>query len=523
MLGRGATNSAGNAAGSRDASQAPTFRVPGASTAARAAAAATAGADSLAPNGPARPTPAHTHTTNDADGPTRNNGDGHTDATVDEDGFQVVRGRAWRRNRSTTRDGESAGDRPTGGHTGGTHERDASRGDDGEDGGEEAIDDGGDQAPDPEGLHQAWQAEVALVKRLRNQGVGEEHPVMRAACHARDAAEQQWRKFKDPTPAPVRLARAQAKLDRAISLQAEARAALNEHERVCEERRAVLQARLDEDTARVRNRRKQLDDIQEELASEGRAGRQRAEQSAAVRQVHGALVNEVAPTIATLVEQLDSATPAWSILNGLLATLTSSKTLLEKAIPAKAAQAFDIGDDVGDRGARGQGQRDEESEWSESHELAPNDDAMDDADPTDGDFDDDGNRGTDNWWEESHTQWQATSRWAPCGYGKWERSSWADSWEQEHGRGTNHDGDAPPAARRRLDDHPPPAAPAAAAAAPTDAERARLHRERVDLITQRAIDAGIQPITHKGEDLHVLDAASLDAWVAESFPGFAQD
>ncbi len=389
-------------------------------------------------------------------------------------------------------------------------------------GGGTTVEDTGEQAPDPEGLYQAWHAEIALVKRLKQQGVGDGHPAMRAACHARDTAEQQWRKVKDPTPASIRLARAQAKLDRAISLQAESRAALIEHERVCEEKRVVLQGRLDEDTTRVRTRRRQLDDIQEELATEGRAGRHRAEQCAAVKQVHGALVNEVAPTIATLVEQLDSATPAWSILNGLLSTLTSSKALLEKAIPAKATQAFDISDDAGDHGAREQ-EHCAESEWSESHELAADDGDMGDDDPTDGDFNGDCDMDTGNWWEESHARWQVSSRWAPCGYGKWERSSWADSWEQEQGRGADDDGDAPPAARRRLDDLPLSTAPAATAAAPTDAERARLHRERVDLITQRAIDAGIQPITSRGEDLRVLDSAALDAWVAENFPGYAQD
>ncbi len=394
--------------------------------------------------------------------------------------------------------------------------------------GVEAADGEGVQAPSPEALHQAWHDEIALVKRLKQQGVGDSHPAMRAAYQARDAAEQQWRSAKDPTPASVRLARAQAKLDRAICLQAESRAALVEHERAFKERQAVLQAKLDEDADRVRVRRQQLDDVQEELATEGRAGRHRAEQCAAVKQVHGTLCNEVAPTIATLVEQLDSATPAWSMLNGLLATLTSSKTLLERALPAKEAQTFNIGDSASGKGGDGQ----EEwagSEWSESHELmADGCDAGDDGiDGRGGDGDHD--MCTGNWWEDSHAQWKSSARWEPCGHGKWERSSWADSWEHEYGRGAD-DEDAPPAARRRLDDHSRTAADAegraaapAAAGAAADAElRARQHRERVDLIVRRAIDAGIQPITPAGEDLHVLDSNALDAWAAEHFPEFVQ-
>ncbi len=392
-------------------------------------------------------------------------------------------------------------------------------------------------SPSPSDLHHVWQGEVALVKRLRQQGIGEAHPAMLAACHARDAAERQWREAKDPTPPTLRLSRAQAKLDKAISLQAESRMALVEHERVFKERQAALQAKLDEDTARVRSRRQQLEDIQEEFALGGRVGRARAAQGAAVRKVHGALCNEIAPTIATLVEQLDSATPAWGILNSLLATLTSSKALLEEAMPAQGAQAFDIADDAGDCDDCDHDGHDggNESEWSESHEVADDvDGGVGDRVGGDGDGPSDGmdvGDDEDDWWGGSRNNWQGTTRWAPSGYGKWARTSWADCWEHEQqgGRGSS-DGDQPPPARRRLDDRNStavgPGAPAAAAAEGAGAtgadHSARLHSERVELITQRAIDAGIQPITHLGEDLRVLDSNALDAWAAEHLPEGAQ-
>ncbi len=393
---------------------------------------------------------------------------------------------------------------------------------------DEAADGDADQALSPEALHQMWHGEVALVKRLKQQGVGDSHPAMRAACSARDAAEHRWRSAKDPTPAPVRLARAHAKLDRAVCLQAESRAAIVELERAFKEQRAALQTKLDEDTARVRERRRQLDDVQEELATVGRAGRHRAEQCAAVKQVHGTLCNEIAPTIASLVEQLDSATPAWSMLNGLLATLSSSKVLLEKAIPARSAQAYNIGDGPGGQDADG-GRDGDGSEWSESHELEATRDGVDDGGSDVGGAMDDHDMDTDDWWGGSHAQWQSAARWERCGHEKWERASWADCWENEHGRDTG-EGDAPPAARRRLDDGSRASADAggraaasATAGGPADADqRARLHRERVDLIIHRAIDAGIQPLTAGGEDLHVLDPNALDAWAAEHFPEFAQ-
>jgi hypothetical protein len=249
---------------------------------------------------------------------------------VDAEGFQVVHRRGWRKGRADASQGDDdAGDATThqaAAELGATTSEDQAGGGNGDG----ANDGDGGEAPSPGMLHQEWHDEIALVKRLKQQGIADDHPAMRAACSARDAAEQRWRKAKDPTPASVRLSRAQSKLDKAVNMQAETRRALLELEKEYKERQAVLQAKLDEDTARVRNRRQQLDDVQDELTSEGRGGRARAEQGAAVRKVHGALCNEVAPTIATLIEQLDSATPAWAMLNGLLSTLTTSKTLLEK-------------------------------------------------------------------------------------------------------------------------------------------------------------------------------------------------
>jgi hypothetical protein len=125
--------------------------------------------------------------------------------------------------------------------------------------------------------------------------------------------------------------------------------------------------------------------------------------------------------------------------------------------------------------------------------------------------------GTDNWWDKSTGRWDAGTRWEECGHGKWTRSSWADSWEQEQEAG----GSA--VARRRLEPAPPPSATAAsddpldeAAAAE---QRKRQHGERVQRIILAAIDAGVQPVSGTGEELHLLDPHALDAWAAENLPG----
>ncbi len=159
----------------------------------------------------------------------------------------------------------------------------------------------------------------------------------------------------------MRLGRAQAKLDKAVALQAEARQTLLDTERAHRERMAELQSAMDECTERSRVRRQQLREVQEEVAV-GSTGGTRAAQHEAIRRVHSTICSEVGPTIAALVDQLDSATPAWATLTGLLGKLSDSRDLLESACGGQsAAQEYDIGDNGN--------QWDGWSEWSESHEL----------------------------------------------------------------------------------------------------------------------------------------------------------
>ncbi len=63
-------------------------------------------------------------------------------------------------------------------------------------------------------------------------------------------------------------------------------------------------------------------------------------------------------------------------------------------------------------------------------------------------------------------------------------------------------------------------ATAAAQVRNDDAEtRKRLHGERLERVVAAAIDAGINPVTERGEDLRMLDTHQLDAWVAENLMG----
>jgi hypothetical protein len=366
---------------------------------------------------------------------------------------------------------------------------------------------------------------------------------MEAACRTRDDAEALWRGAEDPAPPAVRLSRAQAKLDRAVAIQAESRRAILELEKAHKARLEELHAKLGEDTERVRHRRMQLGAIQDELAAGGSSGKARAKQGQAVQEVHSVLCGTVAPAIASLVEQLDSSAPAWGVLNGLLGTISNSSALLEGTIaPQPTARNYHIGDDEEewDDWGRDEG-REEGSEWSESHELGVEGNHWGQAGSRGGDQgeawegdagaqagggDADQPMGTGAWWEMPRAEWEAGTRWQECGHGKWARTraSWADSWEDERAR--EEEGAAqPPAARRRLEPAPP-AQPretkeggdGQGEAAEDPERRSRLHSERVQRIVTAAIEAGIQPLTGAGEELQVLDANQLDAWAAENLP-----
>ncbi len=514
--------------------------MPGASVAARAgeaAAAASGGGGGTAARADAQPTARAANGKQGAkDGPADTRG---PVAEVDDEGFQTVRGSAWRRRMATAARASGQGeahDQATTPAGGSGARNDGDEGEGGRDAGDANEE---DTPPSAEDLRQAWMAEVAVVKRLRQQGLAAEHPAMLAACSARDSAETRWREAKDPAPPAVRLNRVQEKLDRAVAAQAESRAAITELERAHKVRLAELQAKLDEDEERVRLRRRQLQEVQDEIAQGGTSDRSRARQGVAVQKVHTALASTVAPAISALVDQLESSTPAWSILNGLLGTLSNSQSLLEEAMAgAPPVQTFDIGEEEGMERCEngGNGPCDgSDSEWSESHEMrdvwseqgGPRTDrgatqdgewagARDSAQTT----------GGGGWWQTSRADWEDGVRWQECGHGKWAkaRASWADAWESE-GAGVDGETDQPAAARRRLGPAPQGVpnctghdADGGRDPASDDTQRRQPHADRVQLIIAAAIEAGVQPLTASGEDLQLLSPEQLDAWAAENLP-----
>ncbi len=535
----------GSSAAAAAAAAAPSFRVPGASVAARAGAAAAAGGKRAAgtttggaPSASAAGGTAPAAATGATRAKLASSADGDLD--TDDDGYQTVMRRAKGRKRGdggAMLGGTSGGgeDDATMADTSGDHDEAAQDGGGVDAGGEGDEDDATAETPAPNELRRRWQDEIAIVKRLGQQGLPAEHPAMAAACQARDDAEQAWRAAKDPTPLAVRLSRAQAKVDRAIALQAETRAAINELEKGFKSQLAVLEDKLAEDRERVRLRRQQLQQVQAEAGAGGGDDGARAAGRDAARKVHGTLCNELAPALAALVEQVNSDTPAWQMLNGMLAQLASSQQLLREAFePRQAAEAqeFDIGDD----GMHGQDADESASAWSESHDLRPQGDAQGSGDngwgtwsypwhETSGDHCMD----VEGWWSDS--QWKAPTKWMSCGHGKWARTSWADSWEEEHMQDEADGARGAAKFRRQHEPHPTPVAggaegtTASGATAEGESEaaaaalRLQQYNARVSSIVEQAISMGIQPLTDEGEELQTLDPRELDAWVAARISG----
>ncbi len=527
MLGGRANTHGGVASGAGKADAGPpSFRVPGASIAAKAAAKASAtpwadaakrgtlgiGATTLRPM---------------AGCSTSAGSSASTGITRDADGFQEVTRRKPRKAAAEaaaggdTRDGEGPADGDTA--------QDGRPGT--EVGGAEGDGDEGPEQPTVAELQRAWQDEQALVKRLRGQGLHDDHPVMLAACGARDAAEQAWRCSKEPAPASVRLGRAQAKLDRAVALQADARTAMLATEREYRERMAAHQATLDECASRVQWRKQQLREIQDEVGAggPGAADAQRAQQEA-IRKVHEAISGEVGPTIAALVEQIDSEAPAWAALNGLLGTLAASKEALERA-STQATPQFHIGEAEGQ-----QDSGDAMSDWSESHDVqgshwgrghGGSDGGCGDyghqwgqghqgwGDEHDQGKDDNQPMDTDDWWGTPARRWGTAARWEESGHGKWTRASWADQLEEEADAAERDEDEQRPTARRRVG----PATDEQTAGGACDPEELqRRHEARIAQVTTMAIDAGVSPLTAQGEELRMLDPPRLEAWIAEFLP-----
>ncbi len=530
--------------------KAPSFRVPGASAAAKAEAgrAAAAATSEVRKAGVGVQSPGARGAAGASSSKVRVDG-------CDADGFRLVQRRGARGKPSADEHVDDAKDSDADDADMGSE---AAPGSDADADDDQQDDDGAESEPEPTELRRRWQQEIGIVKRLSRQGLKPDHPAMVAACDARDGAEQRWRGAKPPAPLATRLGWAQKKVDRAVCIQAETRQALVDLDREYNEKRSALQARMDEDTERVRMRRQQLQAVQDEAGGRGAQGR-RAGGGEAVRRACDTLRRDVAPALVALAEQLGSGSEASATVNGLLASLTTSQKVMEEALEG-SAPTFDMADGDGD-----------ESVWSESHDLLDQQGNLGGGGAQFGgeggghlqrqqlgfpqpwqqphqhyqqvqqwqhqrDLGQGADGGGSQQWQEWHQpSWAGARRWREEGHGQWTRTSWADAWEQEQGADAEMEEQSEPQCKHRRQGSAAcdgegaavagsggqTAAGQAVQATPQQQsarEGDRQHAEMLSNIVAAALSAGVQPVTSSGDELQLLDSHQLAAWAAENLP-----
>ncbi len=449
------------------------------------------------------------------------------------------------------------------------------RGDDAleDDGGADDGDDDGADEP-PADLKRRMDEEVAMVKWLEREGVAPEHPSMRAALAARDAAENAWRAARSPQPVGKRMGWAQARLDRALRQQGKVVQELAIFDSEVKAQREKIGERLLAARARVSKQREALEALQEEAASLVQSSDKRGRGRQVCSRVADGITATVAPHIMALAATIPEGSAAAAKLQELMGQIDAIQVQLrsvaeegdgkhgsEHPAPRAPHQRFDIAD-----GATSEA-------WSESHEL-------------------DGHADVSAVGAGGEQGQQTETHWHTRGFGRWSKA--ADSGaatvsavalgggpsalgvsaslaaEQAmpppraatRGRAQDsatpqgaaaggaaggdrdgHDQSAePPAAksrkgqtaedsedaaasvlqtRRAVEDLAQQAAATSAAAGSMDAtalarHQAQLHASAVAAVTNQAIAQGVQPVTEDGADLIVLGAEELARWAAEN-------
>ncbi len=204
------------------------------------------------------------------------------------------------------------------------------------DGDQEEWEDG----PTPEELRQRWLRECSAVKALAAQEKHSSSAALAAAREARDLAEQEWRRARKPAPLSVRMGFAQRKMDKAEAALTRIRLQLNEFDEETERRRDELCKRIQEADARYRSRVAQMDDLHAEaagLATDAAAG---GTADRATRE--GAVCDMVAMELQAIAETLDEGDDARGRINLLL-----SKVATAAATAHPQAEQYDIGYDDG--------------------------------------------------------------------------------------------------------------------------------------------------------------------------------
>ncbi len=210
-----------------------------------------------------------------------------------------------------------------------------------EDGGDDDVEEGSAEdggrgstaGPSAEELKQVWLANCSSCRMLERDD-GTQPGLLAAARAQRDAAEKAWRQAKRPHPLHKRLRWAEGELRDAEAKEASRRRELDAHIAQAAKRKEELEARLEVDVARTRRKRAHLEALHGECAWPPRqAGAEQAARAA----VTG--IQEVAPTLASIIESMgDDAAGVRQELQLVSAALGNVESILQEAAEGDAAR-----------------------------------------------------------------------------------------------------------------------------------------------------------------------------------------
>ncbi len=166
-----------------------------------------------------------------------------------------------------------------------------------EDGGEERIDE--DEEPSEGELKSRWLAHCAVVRRLEKDGQPLPPGLMANVKAQRDEAERKWRAARTPHPLHKRLRWAEADVRAAEAKEGCRRRELEEHLERVAARTKEIEDRLAVDEARTARKREALRKLQQEAGLAHRP----AMESAARAAICG-IGSDIAPTLSAIIERL---------------------------------------------------------------------------------------------------------------------------------------------------------------------------------------------------------------------------
>ncbi len=224
-------------------------------------------------------------------------------------------------------------------------------GGDGRQPGHPAAEDMGDGDGDPQGpseshLRGVWQAHCAVVKRLERDRQTVPPEVLESVRAQRDAAEQRWREIKTPHPLHKRLRWAENEWRAAQNKEDARRRELNDHLEAAAARTRDIESKLSVDVARTARKRAALDS----LLREGRIDEAGSMEQAARVAVTG-LGTDIGPALSAIIERLgDEDQGLREDLQSLSTSLGRVEEVLRGAAQEQSArrtspERYDIGGD----------------------------------------------------------------------------------------------------------------------------------------------------------------------------------